>query len=236
MPASSSARRQEVTLSVIAAFILLASFLVKDVLRERVKERIDSLQTALTLFDQGNEFDHVSAKLEDLRRTTAYASPFPPDSPQLLSNRYVDVHVIWETYYYKGLRFDGLITSAPESWRDSKSVAPLLDLIKDFKADNAVYSQLIDQFGRLLSPANPGERGSAADIAAKLDEVSKQGGKLFRDDQDLQRALPARARTDKASEERWYLGLTLLSYLLFVGGWVLALYGKIFHVPGLAAD
>lgn len=233
-PVQRRRKRRELLLSMVAAVVILASFLVKDVLEERLTDRIDGFQSALAVFDQSHEFDSVLDKLEDVRKTAAYATPLAPDSVQLLSNRYVDWHSAWETYENKRLRFETLLGDAP--WLDAPTIDALKKQVAQFKADTTRFAEQIEAYGHAISPGDPTHRASPKAIESQSTMLSRQGGKLFLENQQLQDALPKEARAEMATEGTRHRALRIASYLLFVLGWVLALAGKLFHIPGLAAE
>jgi hypothetical protein len=226
-------RQREIILVSAAGAIILASFVVKDVYRDEAKEKLAGLTAAMAAYQGAGELQTIHTDIADLKDTVLKPNKEKPagDDWELVAN------------------FAGIYAKEISAL---ESMIPRLEILADsldlatgeysFKRDlvdlQMSYKEKREALGRIITAAISHGQKSVKDLEAlssSESDVVTASQTLDKQFADLSGSIIARQFDETTSCKITLLWSQPLSYLLFVAGWALALYGKILHVPGLDA-
>ncbi len=228
--------------SIIGALIVLTTFIVKDSLREDLKDKIGNLQASVAQFE-GTAGRIITASETDAA-FEAWQGYFKSklQSPEIEFERKGPLELRKE-------EFDAEVDKADTTYRSSGKLLKQLDGLENVRKDydalgKRLFSirvrtsmkvsdaivQNVDQMSKAeaqaaLTNARKTLYSAGIQITILSSSVFSEGESIVDKAGDEQRAL-----------ETKYKRITILSYFLYVLGWCLTLLGRVFRVDGLAAD
>jgi hypothetical protein len=226
-------------LSVLGAVIVFATFIVKDAIRENIKEQIDSIQTGINSFDilssQGGNEEDASVYYETIMGILV-AKPLPA-AYEFGRNR------DFEKQYavVSSMNQRAMITqrSSLALFHRLSRVHP--DIDAQFKACNrklmnSLYTfDTFDAIDKDPTKMTQQEADKAVDKAKKaLFHSGRLAELTVGDSAALANEIMHFAREEQEALEGKYRIVTRLSYALYTIGWTLALAGRFLGLEGLA--
>jgi len=218
-------RSTESVFAVVGGLIVLGSFIIKDVLQERIRNNIASLERAVDVFDMGNQFAGISDQLDSASNTLKGGDS---EMDQRLGfDRY---GTRLEYYSNFGGRAELVYESVPRSWRTDAPMKAILEKVKNFGEVTENYQHNFSQLNDLRA------KHAEQQIDEKIRQLDSSerltGWQISELTQLVQREALNEIERKRRLLERWTVG----SYVAFAAGWILAIVGKLFHIPGLAPE
>ncbi|HEY1903380.1 MAG TPA: hypothetical protein VGG56_13165 [Terracidiphilus sp.] len=234
-------RHQRLT-SVIGALIVFTTFVVKDTLRENLKDKMGDLQSSITLFESTPGRILSSSETEaDFESWQGYFGS-KPQSPTIEFERKGPLELRKE-------EFDSEVEKTNATYRSSGELLKQLDGFEELKRDHKAL------YARLFSVMIDTDKGVVYAIEQNIDHmpeaeanaalkkarqvmysagirISILSGTVFSDAEYVL----GRAHYEQQMLESKYKKITILSYFLYALGWTLALVGRLFNVDGLSSD
>lgn len=222
-------KRREIVLSISAALVILASFVVRDIYRDAARDRIDQIESALALYETREIGDRILVQVDSVR-------PQPGEDTEWAYLKATLDRIAEDDY-----RIETLAESFPETTYNSAAIAHLRRLAYAGMARHIKLLDVREDLEKRLrappTPAPPAEFNREYDKTHdELAQATKEAIDLAGMYASVSMDVPGLATAEISANEFRYRALNIWSYALFVTGWLLALAGKIFHIPGLGTD
>jgi hypothetical protein len=229
-----------VIITLIGAGIVLATFVVKDVMNERLKDINDSLGSAeafyltqtYNLFVQ-DDLSYVKQEVDETK--VAIGSNNQPGidtKRQIIAVRAQasDDHVNVVIEYIRNLA--QLIAKLPQEQNKSEQVKALLEQSSQDSAQiKALQAEVDPLFSAIRqNPNDPKAIGQLEDFVAKTGKISNDTNSMMAKTTALTGAVVLDLRERKMGSERNYEITTIFSYILFGLGWITSLAGQLLGV------
>jgi hypothetical protein len=231
-------RHQRLT-SVIGALIVFTTFVVKDTLRENLKDKIDTLQSNIALFESTpGRMLSSSENMADFETWQGYFGS-KPQSPAIEFERKGPLELRKE-------EFDSQVQKALITYHSSgqllKQVDGFEELNQEYKALNKrLYSVQIDTDAKVVdaiqqnidhmseTEANAALKKARGVLYSAGIQVTEVDYAVF----SVAEEIVNRSNDEQRLLESRYKKITILSYFLYAIGWTLALLGRLLKVDGL---
>lgn len=230
-------KKLSVVVSLVGAGIVLATFVVKDVMNERLKDINDSLSSAegfylsqtYNLFVQ-DDLSYIKQEVDETKvAISSNGQPAIDVNQQMIAVRAQasDDHVNVVIEYIRNLA--QLIEKLPQEQDKSKQVGALLDQSSRDSAEiKALQAEITPLFAILRqNPKDPKAIGQLKDFVAKTAKIPNDTQSMIAKTTTLTGAVVSDLRAKKKVSERDYDVTTILSYILFGLGWLTGLAGQL---------
>ena len=230
-------RRRNIALSLLGALIILASFVVKDVLQDATKEKVATLETLNSRLKHNDDEDIVLKTLDGIG--DGICSLQQPDRKEPCAKFFA---LPSSEFAAEWLTLGGTLSSLPALplWRDSSPREKYKKRLDDFYASFKLLEK--EEKDYAAASQQPTDAKSTAEVHEDTARFISQAVQKTKHKTDLAvekialaGALSELIETEGRQNELAYEVCRILSYCLFALGWGLALYGKLFDVPGLSA-
>lgn len=229
-------RRRETVFSLLGAFVILCSFLVKDVFREQYSERIDGFKAMTSNVQRAGELNGIADEV----RSIAFGIPGGVAShleKQLGDITPGDLIEITASRAENTSAEDrDIFESVPRDWwgqfLKSQDFEKKLD---DVVRGRTEVRKAVQDFD-LRAPSDGSIDLRDRQLFESASAAQKIAGETLVRAENLHQELVSAASDLIEQCERRYSTLTVGSYVLFALGWTLALIGKLFHIPGLSPE
>jgi hypothetical protein len=235
-------RRHNRILTFIGAFIVFATFVVKDGIREHLKDLTDSVAAAESVFLIRDENIETSRTLGNIQRQIAAITQTADNSPLYAAALDVEIVKLYmsNTEYFLDNIYR-LISKLPDqktpitfknSWLSGTQRKNPWEFWRDLQNQLTQLKQSDSNVRQLMRPDHVGEE-KAARAADKLfgDSVV-----LWIDTRAFGWLVLEEAVKMREKSEHSYEFFTNVTYVLYVFGWGLALSGRLYKVAGLGGE
>jgi len=221
----------------VGALIVFVTFLVKEGLRERLKDLVDSIDTAQSVFVAERENQQMSQRLAEIYRISVVSydnmhNPAPqpgeayPITIATIMSHYQGAYDAEQRLESELNAVDRLLEKLPtDQNRDKK----LNDLQTQFKA----VQKTDEDFRNTPSPRSTSELKENLNSAVSLEHQAWDTETAI---QNLSLSILKDSAEVKKRDETYFKIATWGSYLLYCLGWGLGLIGKLFGLDGLGGD
>ncbi|HXM22616.1 MAG TPA: hypothetical protein VN948_15270 [Terriglobales bacterium] len=238
-PAHSPAKRRRL-LPVIGATIVLATFVVKDAWRENLKDLVDSIENAQNVFLIRDDSKAVTSQLRVIEQKIDRIEQV---STLTTKDPFTGIAVNSQMMIFRELQ-DNIGT-------DLDNTARLMDKVPGQEANRNTEEELkkglvsaresFRQSGvtiaRLTPTITPDGVFPAEARQAIFDasaDLSNKTNDLWTRTHNLSATVLKEAASELQVEERNFTWVKIASYILYVLGWTLTLFGKMFGIEDLA--
>ena len=243
-------KHQSTLLTFLGAAIVLATFVVKDAIRENVKDLLQSIDAAQSIFvlrnDTATVIDLLRAveKNMALRQETTVAGKGQLTTERLSYDLLDNVVVLngrLESTIEASLgNISELIAKLPEDrlqtrhekngevfWTDDRD--KLSELNKELLSIVQSSIDIAAEWNEKLPLQGNQKEWTTrlVQLSEKVSELERRAGNLMTDTNQFQVEIVRKAQNVAREKERDYGRYTLWSYALFVIGWLLGLVGKL---------
>jgi hypothetical protein len=230
-------RHRDIALSLLGALIILGSFIVKDVLQDMTKEKVAKLEALNSSRRQSDAQDIELLTLDGIANSIC---SLPQAEGKVSCGKFFGLPSSEYSSAWIILAGTFFAMPAPPVWSDSSPREKYKRRLDEFQASIKVLDEETKAIA--TSKQQPAETKSSMqvheDSLRSLSQlVQKTGHTTDLGVQKIQLAseLNELIESEERQNEFLYSVYRTASYCLFALGWGLALYGKLFHVPGISA-
>jgi hypothetical protein len=247
-------QRHSKGVSFIGALIIFLTFIVRDGLREHLKDLVDSINYAELAVNVDEiallpiqRFDRIDETLQRLNESIGDATD---DIHRLQGEdksyrKYLKAHqgTLTPANGYGGREesdsienrfsaFDTELLIALASLQNSTLIAKKMGRTAEYEDKLKRFEQRLKQIDQNAIDVRNKGNVTAAQALDSLNVLYKAGEDL----RDFSATLLSVAREQRDRDETWYSRFTILSYILFTLGWVLAVMGNFYGVAVMKTD
>lgn len=235
-------RRHNRLLSFVGVLIVFITFVVKEGLRERIKDLADSIGTAQNLFLLRNDGTVTARQVESLQAQLAQLEARQDkEAPWVPSTMYLTT--ITSRAYGAKRCADSIATfvsALPKHAAYDKRLKELDDEQQDLKVAVAVavatdVTPLAAQLGIGAVPTGD-QAERRAEAERQINELNTLSWKVFTDGQNLADDVLRDAEGVKKKREDYYAIYTWASFALYSLGWSLGLIGRLYGKEDFASE
>ena len=235
------------SISFLGASIVLVTFLLREVVRDHLKDLADSLDEARVVFSIRSQLSTANDRLKflqnhadfeltlrDIHRMAKTGPTFDDMKSGVDSTLEQDISAI-EDLQSALDSLDGLLRKLPTE------VAP--SEVREYETQLAQLKQQRDRMETEMGPCENAHKPETACSQEFVNEMDEQSDdldvNLFWMGLHLRRVSTSvleRAEGVLRQRDRWYFWANVASVLFFFVGWLLGLIGTIYHVPDAKAQ
>jgi len=221
----------------VGALIVFVTYLVKEGLRERLKDLVDSVDKAQSAFVAERENQQLSQRLAEIYRVgiisydNMHTPAPPPGQPypitiSTIMSHYQGAYDTEQRLENEWNAVDRLLEKMPKDQNREKQLNVLQTQLKAVqKAD--------EDFRNTQSPRSPSELKENLNAAVSLEHQAWDTETAI---QNFALSILKDSAEIKKRDETYFKIATWSSYLLYCLGWGLGLVGKLFGLDGLGGD
>jgi len=217
-------------LTFVGALIVFSTFIVKDALKEQLRDFGDSIDKAESLYLVREDTMAILKELQPLQRQPYYNEEIqnPPQRLKRLGDFADLVKRDHELNHMAVLKSEDLLTRLPESVR-RQDESDLNSINEKYASDHATLREWDERY---FKSGLSSRRVTTAqeDLIVGLELI---GGEFEGITSTFTAKVLAQARQVEASNERRYEIATWASWFLYVLGWGLGLAGRLVGVEGI---
>lgn len=218
-------------LTLLGALIVFLTFVVKDAIREQVKDTVDALQAADYQFVSTSENAlNLSFATEILRTANAIFHRLTAAPSDSLEDSLEDIqpNILQDIATLENLK--RLIEKLPG---EESSLRNSLQELEGRRRALVAGSDNLEKQAKSNKHPTEDEDDSMHD---QLDSIGTESEDLLSDIGKLNGQALDRLTEIRRSEEQKYHRYTLMSYLLYAIGWSLALFGRLYRVDSITEE
>jgi hypothetical protein len=227
-------------LTFIGALIVFLTFIYNEGVREELKDRSDTLNTAENLFVMRSDTNQLSVYMAYINSRLGQATPVPRrtgGNTGFSLQRMRETVDLMLAYVNRLEAADENLTRVAEALGpDSKNDARLSTIklvVQAAKEQNDIVRRKANEENS-ASTHDPQNIGKIMD---KANEVGKQCNDLRHDQiEPLENTMLAEANSQRKASEEKYSASKKVGYCLFAFGWLLGLIGKLSGAGSIAGD
>ncbi len=223
------------TLSIVGVGIVLATFVVKDAVREDLKDFVDDLDNASGVFAIRGDFNTIAFQLRVMEQKIDHVEQLtasPTKDPFTLLAVNQQAMIIREWLDAAEITIDNVarLSERLSSDRIAFYAQSLMTLRGQLQDARVAFRAAGVAAARAASRGNPDGTPALQDrdeILRANTEVQDRTTALVTATANLSKVIREEAENLKSQKEHHYKVLTIVSYVLFGLGWALALIGRL---------
>lgn len=236
-------RKHQRVISFVGATIVLVTFILREIVRDHLKDLADSLDQAQGVFSISGQLattnerlrwlqDHADFALElkDTRRILKSGPTFDDEVSGINSTLEQDISAIRDLKATQD-SLDRLLRKLPAGTAPAE-IAEYKKQLEQLRQERDAMETSMQPCANVKQPAAECSQALVDDLSKKSDALDVSVFWMGLHLRQVSAAVLERAEVVLNCRETWFFWANVGSVLLFILGWSLGLLGTIYHMPG----